>query len=1077
MRIRFERTFALHFAGAVAALIVISFIAYQSISVYVVSNEWVRHTYEVLDRLSAATSLLRAAETSRGSFLITGDSAYLNRYEAAVAEIGPNLASVIELASDNPPQQERLRQLAATVRSRLDVLQQTIELYRINRVEAATEIMRGKRGDRLMGEALGLAAEAEQVERILLERRSQGSRSASRRLTAALAVFTTLAALTLAGLYTVVTLEARRRRRAEEASRSLHEDLERRVEERTQELGRTVDELRRAEVDRAYLSTIVESSHDAIVGKDLHGVITSWNLGAERIFGYTAAEVVDRPMRLLLPPDRQEEEEIILERLTRGESLDHFETIRLSKDGRPIDVSLTLSPIKDRSGRIVDISSIARDITERKRAEVALRRSEEQFRLLAESIPQLAWMTRPDGHIFWYNRRWYDYTGTTSEEMEGWGWQSVHDPEVLPDVLERWNRSIAEGKPFEMVFPIRGADGRFRKFLTRVVPSGDAEGRVLGWFGTNTDIDEQKRAEEALRESEAQVRRLNENLEHKVRVRTTELAEASESLRETERRFQAIFNSTFQLMGLLTPDGTLIEVNKTALDSAGVTREDVLGLPVWETLWHSQTEESRDRVRRAVAEASAGGFVRYEETVPGRDGEVVTVDFSLKPIQDESGKVVLLLAEGRPITEQKKSDEELRLSEERFRGAFDVSAIGMALVAPDGRWLRVNRSLFKIVGYSEDELLGMTFQQITHPADIETDLASLRRLLDGEITSYQMEKRYIHKEGHIVWIRLSASLVRDAAGRPLHCVAQIEDITARKRFEEDLRIARDEALDATRAKGDFLANMSHEIRTPMNGVVGMTELLLDTQLDDLQRSYTEAIRSSGEALLDGHQRHPRLLEDRGRKAHPGVDRVRSPHADGRGGRPARPRRRRKNLKIHCRLSREVPRRLVGDPVRIRQVLTNLAGNAVKFTERGEVDLEAHVLVDEGDGVTLRILVRDTGIGIPADRQADIFESFTQIEGGNSRRHGGTGLGLAICRSLVALMGGRIGLDSRPGEGSTFWFEVAFAKGYGEADPPATRLQGLRGSSSTTKRPIARPSGRCCSPGSAGPRSPRRAPRP
>ena len=159
----------------------------------------------------------------------------------------------------------------------------------------------------------------------------------------------------------------------------------------------------------------------------------------------------------------------------------------------------------------------------------------------------------------------------------------------------------------------------------------------------------------------------------------------------------------------------------------------------------------------------------------------MTVDFSLKPVHDESGRVVLLIPEGRPITEQKKAAEALRLSEERFRGAFDAAAIGMALVAPDGRWLQVNASLCQIAGYSEDELLGMTWKEITHPDDLSADLEQSRRLLAGEIPSYQMEKRYIHKDGHIVWIVLSRSLVRDAGGEPLHFVAQIEDITPASR--------------------------------------------------------------------------------------------------------------------------------------------------------------------------------------------------------------------------------------------------------------------------------------------------------
>ena len=139
------------------------------------------------------------------------------------------------------------------------------------------------------------------------------------------------------------------------------------------------------------------------------------------------------------------------------------------------------------------------DITGRKQAEAALGDSEERFRTMANAIPQLAWIARGDGYIYWYNQRWYDYTGTTPEDMEGWGWQSVHDPEVLPEVLEQWRASIATGRPFDMVFPLRGADGHFRQFLTRVMPMKDADGRVIQWFGTNTDITERQRAEEALR--------------------------------------------------------------------------------------------------------------------------------------------------------------------------------------------------------------------------------------------------------------------------------------------------------------------------------------------------------------------------------------------------------------------------------------------------------------------------------------------------------------------------------------------------------------------------------------------------
>lgn len=247
---------------------------------------------------------------------------------------------------------------------------------------------------------------------------------------------------------------------------------------------------------RLRLAAIVDSSDDAIVSKTLDGVITSWNRAAEKMYGYTASEAVGKHITLIIPPERWSEEDEVLRRLRRGEKIDHFETERRAKDGRKVYVSLTVSPIRDARGDLIGASKIARDITQRKLDEEALRASEDQFRTLADTIPNLAWMANADGHIFWYNRRWYEYTGATPEQMEGWGWQRVHDPDALPAVLENWKQSLATGEPFEMTFPLRGADGRFRRFLTRVEPIRNAEGQVLRWFGTNTDITALQEAEE-----------------------------------------------------------------------------------------------------------------------------------------------------------------------------------------------------------------------------------------------------------------------------------------------------------------------------------------------------------------------------------------------------------------------------------------------------------------------------------------------------------------------------------------------------------------------------------------------------
>ncbi len=262
---------------------------------------------------------------------------------------------------------------------------------------------------------------------------------------------------------------------------------------------------------------------------------------------------------------------------------------------------------------------------------------------------------------------------------------------------------------------------------------------------------------------------------------------AEAALRESERRCRAIFDQTFQFVGLMDPDGTLLDANQTALEFAGVAREDVVGLPFWETPWWSHSPEDRDILKAAIRRASQGEFVRFETTHPDREGSVVAVDFSLKPVRDESGAVSLLIPEGREVTERRRIEEALRRSESQFRGCFEAAVTGMALVGIDGRWLQVNSSACSILGYSEEELLSTDFQAITHPDDLEVDLALVDCLIAGELPFYQLEKRYFHKQGHVIYAVLSASLIRDERDRPLYFVAQIEDITARKLAEAALR--------------------------------------------------------------------------------------------------------------------------------------------------------------------------------------------------------------------------------------------------------------------------------------------------
>lgn len=250
--------------------------------------------------------------------------------------------------------------------------------------------------------------------------------------------------------------------------------------------------------ESSWLSAIITSSSDAIISKTLDGIIASWNPAAERVFGYTPQEMIGKSIRLLIPADRQQEEDEILATIQAGKTISNFETVRLRKDGSELHIMVTVSPIHDADGRIVGASKIVRDISREHENQERLRQSEAQFKALADNIPQLAWMSDPEGHIFWYNKRWYEYTGADEAATLGHGWRSVHHPEHEERATRHFLESLKAGEVWEDTFPLRGRNGKFRWFLSRAHPIRGQDGNIQMWFGTNTDITDQKQREERI---------------------------------------------------------------------------------------------------------------------------------------------------------------------------------------------------------------------------------------------------------------------------------------------------------------------------------------------------------------------------------------------------------------------------------------------------------------------------------------------------------------------------------------------------------------------------------------------------
>ncbi|MXO66130.1 PAS domain S-box protein [Altericroceibacterium endophyticum] len=281
-----------------------------------------------------------------------------------------------------------------------------------------------------------------------------------------------------------------------------------------------------------HYTALVESSDDAIVAKDLDGIIVSWNPASERIFGYSADEIIGKSIQILLPPERLDEEREIMARIRAGERVRQFMSERLHKDGTVVPVSLTVSPVRNAKGEIIGASKIARDATEYIARDKRLRESEQRFRMLAENISQLAWISDSEGNLSWYNRRWYDYTGTTLEEMKGLGWTKVHHPDHVDRVVKHFRDSLTKGEVWEDTFPLRSRHGDFRWYLSRAKPIRNAEGEIIQWFGTNTDITEQREQAEQIRLLLMEVNHRSKNMLTTVQALARRTARSSENFIE-----------------------------------------------------------------------------------------------------------------------------------------------------------------------------------------------------------------------------------------------------------------------------------------------------------------------------------------------------------------------------------------------------------------------------------------------------------------------------------------------------------------------------------------------------------------
>ena len=639
---------------------------------------------------------------------------------------------------------------------------------------------------------------------------------------------------------------------------------------------RDVTERTRAEEVHSKLAAIVESSDDAIVSRTLGGTITSWNKGAELIFGYRADEIMGKPASILAASDHVDELAAILHRAGQGEKITHFETVRVRKDGCRINVSLAISPIRNAAGDVVGAATIARDITERKRAEEAVRASEQRYRLLFER--NLAGVCRAS------------------------------------------------------------LDGRF-------LDCNDAYARILGYQ----------------------------------------------------------------------------------------SREEMIAQPVLSVYFDPAEREAYWAKLR-----ERGTLSNYELRLRRKDGSPVWVLANDTLLEEEVDGQVVKEATLIDITERKRAEAALIEERHFLHTLMDNLPDVIYFKDRESRFTRINKAHAKVFGLSDPaQAVGKTDFDFFTDEHAQQAYADEQEIIRTGQPMLAKEEKETWPDGHVTWVSTTKMPLRDANGNILGTFGVSRDITERKQAEQELRNAKETAEAASRAKSEFLAMMSHEIRTPMNGIIGMTALALDTPLSLEQREYLNRVKESADTLLTlindildfSKIEAGRLSLDVGefdlQDTLSNTMRALAPRADE------------KRLELTWETLPDVSARLVGDPGRLRQILVNLVGNAIKFTERGEVNLRVEVDSQGEDWTALHFCVTDTGIGIPRDKQQRIFEAFMQADSSTTRKYGGTGLGLAISARLAKLMEGQIWLESEPDRGSKFHFTAKFGLVKGPPLQPAS----------------------------------------
>ncbi|MEK4272065.1 PAS domain S-box protein [Paenibacillus sp. FSL R7-0026] len=734
---------------------------------------------------------------------------------------------------------------------------------------------------------------------------------------------------------------------------------------------------------------------DAIYVMDIHGNYIDANPSVERISGYTLDDLIRMNQSEICPPDSENSRKQYIKEVLAGRSVSNPITF-YHKDGSLKQAEITYVPITEGT-EVVGIYGIAKDVTDILEVQRELKEAQEKYQVLADHAQDLITTCATDGELLYVSPSVYTLLGYKPEEVIGKSFKDYCYPGDYPDPMDL--SKIGNGCKMRVLHK----KGHYIWMETLAKPVAGERGKSVQIVSISRDITQHKDAERRLRES--------------------------------RQRYRSLFEHNPAAVYSLNLEGKYSAVNSKLVQMLDIPRNKLIGQSFLSNLDKCEVQYGKhyfDMVKQGEPQY-------YETRVVNSSGRKIEVSVTNVPIIVDK-EMVGVYGIVSDITERKEYTERIQELSKQHELILNTVTEGIFGLDADGITMFMNPAAASMFGYEAKEFIGKNSHPIIHHTRADgshlpqEECPIHMTVLDGQRRSIK-EDVFWRKDGSSFLVQYQVTPIIEQ-GQIQGAVVVFNDVTG----EREIVRAKETAELAAQAKSEFLSMVSHEIRTPMNGIVGMTELLIGTDLSEEQREYAEIIRDSGDALLNilndildfsklesgkmALAYEPFAL----RKMLEQVAELFKPRADE------------KHLEIRYRLNPSIPEFMVGDAIRIRQILVNLVGNALKFTDQGSIEVAVDIIKGrKPEDSVLDFAVQDTGIGIPADKLDQLFQSFSQLHPVINRKYGGTGLGLVISKRLVEIMGGSISVESIEGEGSTFRFAVPAASVDASAEQTASQF--------------------------------------